>query len=230
MESDENNPIHQLAVELIEPNHWVAYALDLPGCFSSGKTETTAIEGAPERIRTYLEWLSSRGEQTPIPESIRVRVAERYVPPDQLRQTSNGDNYIINAFFRHDSQPLSEKDVERALAVLSHQREELLSLLPSHVPPRVEVLLLHIGSAEWWYWDRIDSSFPREDLPEQWDSRLSMTREFTLAHLPFLIDRKDVNEKMGEGWSGRKIVRRCAWHERDHTNQIALLLGEGITT
>lgn len=230
MVDKESNPIH-LAVELVETNHWVAYALDLPGCFSSGKTETGAVGGAQECIRRYLEWLSSRGERTPIEDSIRVRVVERYVPPtDQLPDALIGDIYIVNALFRHDSLPLSESDVERALAVLSHQREDLLSLLPSRIPPEVEELLLHIGAAEWWYWDRIDSGLPREDLPEQWDRRLSVTREFTLAHLSSLVDRKDVYEKMGEGWSGRKVVRRSAWHERDHTNQIAMLLGPRITT
>lgn len=226
-----DEPIHQLGVELVEPNHWVANALDLPGCFSSGKTETAAVKGAQERIRSYLQWLSLREGQTPIPDFINVRVEERYVPPpDQLRETSVEDIYIVNAFFRHDSQPLAEKDAERALAVLSHQREDLLSLLPSRVPPEVETLLLHIGSAEWWYWDRLDSAFPREDLPEQWDRRLSVTREFTLAHLPSLVDRKGVHDKMGERWSARKVVRRSAWHERDHTNQIANLLDESIAT
>jgi len=34
-----SDPVHPLAVELVEPDHWVAYILDLPGCFSSGKTE-----------------------------------------------------------------------------------------------------------------------------------------------------------------------------------------------
>lgn len=231
MTSDVGVPIYELGVELLEPNHWVAYALDLPGCFSSGKTEEAAVEGARERIRQYFGWLASHGEQLLIPDSVRIRVAERYVPPsDQLRDTSIGEIYIVNAFFRHDSRPVTEEDLLRTMTVLSHQREDLLSVVASEISPEAETILLHIGSAELWYWERLDMAFPREDLPNDWAKRLSSTREFTLARLPALVELAEIREKMGEAWSGRKLVRRLAWHERDHTSQIGMLLSESTST
>lgn len=38
--------------------------------------------------------------------------------------------------------------------------------------------------------------------------------------IPSLVGRSDIKEKSGELWSGRKLVRRTLWHERDHTTQI----------
>lgn len=214
--------MYSLAVELVEPDHWVAYILDLPGCFSSGKTEEVAIGKSRERIRQYFEWLAAHGDDVVVPDLIETRVDERYAPPDrQLRETSIGDIYIVNAFFRHDSRPVTKEDLQESTKVLSYQREDLLALLASQVTPEVEKLLLHVGSAEWWYWDRMGLAFPREDLPDEWSTRLSVTRAFTLDHLPSLLELSDTKEKMGETWSARKLLRRVIWHERDHMSEIA---------
>ena len=217
-----SDPVYSLAVELVEPDHWVAYILDLPGCFSSAKTEEAAVGKSRERIREYFEWLATHGEDVVVPDLIEIKVDEHYVPPDrQLRETSIGDIYIVNAFFRHDARPLTKEDLQESTRVLSYQREDLLALLDSQVAPEDEKLLLHVGSAEWWYWDRMDLAFPREDLPDEWRARLSVTRAFTLDNLPSLLELSDTKEKMGETWSARKLLRRVIWHERDHMSQIA---------
>jgi len=156
---------------------------------------------------------------------IEVQVSERYVPPSsQLRETSVGDVYIVNAFFRDDQAPMTGDDISKASDVLAYQREDLLPLLRPPLPSRILDKLLHIGSAEWWYWDRLDMAFPREQLPDDPLQRLSMVRDFTNQNLPVLEDKTETFEKMGEGWSSRKLVRRAAWHERDHTNEIRNLL------
>lgn len=214
-----------LDIELIEPNHWVAHVRGLPGCFSSGRSEMAALQGAPNRISRYFKWLIAHGEKLDIPETLDTRVAERFVPPsDQLRETSVGDVYVVNAFFESDAEPLSEEEMDAAATILSYQRQDLLSLLPGSLPQDVERVVLHIGSAEWWYWDRLDSAFPREDLPDDPAERLLSIRALTLAQLPSLVARPERFEKMGEFWSGRKLIRRTAWHERDHTGEISTLL------
>ena len=43
----------RLAVEDIEPNHWIAWALDLPACYSSARTMADAITHAPKKIAEY---------------------------------------------------------------------------------------------------------------------------------------------------------------------------------
>ncbi|MGD8455812.1 MAG: type II toxin-antitoxin system HicB family antitoxin [Anaerolineales bacterium] len=48
----------RLAVEDIETNHWVVYALDVPGCFSSAQYSEEAIAQASVRIAEHLVWLS----------------------------------------------------------------------------------------------------------------------------------------------------------------------------
>jgi predicted RNase H-like HicB family nuclease len=51
----------RLAVEDIEPNHWVAYVLDLPGCFSSAANLEGALLKAPQAIERHADWLAARG-------------------------------------------------------------------------------------------------------------------------------------------------------------------------
>ena len=49
---------YRLGMEDIEPDHYVAWALDLPGCFSSARSEADAVAHAPERIAGYYAWLA----------------------------------------------------------------------------------------------------------------------------------------------------------------------------
>jgi len=46
----------ELGVEDIEPNHWIAYAFDWPGCFSSAPTLEGAVAQAPARLIEHNGW------------------------------------------------------------------------------------------------------------------------------------------------------------------------------
>jgi predicted RNase H-like HicB family nuclease len=87
--------LYRLAVEDIEPNHWVAWVLDLPGCFSSAQTEAEAVAQAPERILTYYAWLSSHDPSLPVVKGLpAVTVVDRF-----RAYTSPADpDYLVNAF------------------------------------------------------------------------------------------------------------------------------------
>lgn len=51
----------RLAIEDIKPNHWVAYFLDLPGCFSSAANLEDTLLKAPQAIERHVDWPVARG-------------------------------------------------------------------------------------------------------------------------------------------------------------------------
>ena len=86
-------------------------------------------------------------------------------------------------------------------------------------------ILRHVGGAEWWYLDRLGLATPREDVPSEPFDRLDKVRTSLLETLLSLIGSQQVVGKDGEFWSPRKLLRRAAWHERDHILHIQKLLG-----
>lgn len=85
-------------------------------------------------------------------------------------------------------------------------------------------ILRHVGNAEWWYLDRLGLAFPRPEQPYETFEWLEKTRARMTEVLPELVGSKMVLGTDGEFWSPRKILRRSAWHERDHTQHILKLL------
>jgi DinB family protein len=61
-------------------------------------------------------------------------------------------------------------------------------------------------------------------MPHEPRAKLNKVRKQTHALLPNLVGDARVYEKVGEGWTARKVVRRTLWHEGDHTEQIARIL------
>jgi len=146
----------------------------------------------------------------------------------------------VNAFFENDKMPLTEREVEYARHLLSLNRRDLeatvLGLaagvldttIPGEVRDNIRGILRHIGTAEWWYWDRLGLAFPRDQRSDDVFTLLSKVREFTLVRLPELIGGERTTVRSGETWSFRKLVRRAIWHERVHTLQIGRYLQSGM--
>lgn len=82
----------------------------------------------------------------------------------------------------------------------------------------------HIGSAEWWYLNRLGLAFARAELPGEHTERLWKVRACLLEALPTLVGVEKVAGREGELWSLRKMLRRALWHERDHVDHIRGLL------
>ncbi|MEX2161450.1 MAG: DinB family protein [Anaerolineales bacterium] len=211
---------YHLGVEDIEPNHYVAYVLELPGCFGNGKTSDAAIASARERLAVRLD----RGGPP------QVEVAEVF------NSWSSSDDYIVNAFFEADRRPLTAAEIKGALKLLNESRRALLQVV-ARVPQdafdrdderaargSITGTLLHIANAEAWYLDRLDLAPAWEQLPADPLARLESVRAHTLATLPALAGDARITELQGEHWSARKVLRRTLWHEADHTNQIAVLI------
>jgi predicted RNase H-like HicB family nuclease len=226
----------RIAVEDIENDHWVAYALDLPGCFSSAQSSEGAIAQAPERIAEHLAWLSKHGVfslDANLP--IEVEIVEQF----RSYESAEEKGYIVNALFEDDRRPLGFWDIEATLRLLAWSRHDLLDLVQGVKDERlnkniggetfgsVAGILRHIAIAENWYFDRMGFGLERKLLHEDAFEMLAVVRENAQQQLVKLIgDHRIVNES-GENWSGRKVLRRMLWHERDHTRHVAQILEEG---
>jgi len=217
-----------LGIEDIEPGNWVAWVFEFPGCYSRGATREDAIRLAPDAIRELLARLKNVGFST-YDSSIPFRISIQ----EEFRAYSTPPDYLINAFFLNDQIPLIESDIQYGQVVLNMNRGELLEsvgelskerldqTITGEVQKNISGILRHIGTAEWWYWDRLGMAFPRAERPEQLFELLRLVRAFTLRNLPDLAGKIQTRVCSGELWSPRKLLRRAIWHERIHTLQIA---------
>jgi len=224
-------PTFHLGIEDMEPNNWVAWVFELPGCYSRASTREDTIEIAPAAIQELLERLrqSSLLKMDP-PSDFEINISEEF------RSIPYSPDYLVNAFFENDQIPLSVPDIIFGTHVLNLNRRELLSIA-AHLPQNVleknidgEVqksirgILRHIGTAEWWYWDRLGLTFPRTERPDDIFNLLDMVRQYTLEHISDLVGSTEKTTCSGEDWSPRKLLRRAIWHERVHTLQITRYL------
>jgi len=226
--------LFRLAAEDMETDRWIAWAVDLPGCFSPAWTESEAIAKAPEHIAAYFSWLKSHDDSLAAPAGrFEVQVAETF----RSFPSPGRPDYIVNAFFEHDRRPLTYWDVDVALQLLTWTREDLLAVirgateemltapLPREIGGSVAGVLRHVAGAENWYLEQMGMGVGRDRLPEDPLSMLKTVRINTRTRLPELVeDSRVLKGDGGELWSGRKVVRRTLWHERAHTRHVGRLL------
>ncbi len=225
--------IHQLYLEDIEPDHWVAWVLDLPGCFSSAGSMDDAITLAPQKIADYYKWVCKHDSSLPVlGHNIEVEVAETF------RSFPNKEDpeYIVNAFFEPDQQPLSYWEVITAQRLLAWTRQDLCNVIALVEPHWLEgkismelykvimEIIEHVGVAENWYFQQLGLGQDREHLPVYPVELIEDVRENSYKQLMVLIGESRVTQDKGENWSGRKILRRTLWHERDHTQLVQQIL------
>lgn len=222
---------YRLAVEDMEQNHWVAWALDLPGCYSAARTQEEAVVLAPTAISRYFTWLKNNGYRD-LPRGGRTEVEV----VDVFRSYVSEGMYVVNAFFEDDRHPLTEEETTFAVWVMGPIREDLLDLLdrvpdtkidrpvPGEVHSSILGILEHIAWTEWWCLDRLGLSFPREAMPGDPFKMLRATRDHTEKILPGLAGVEKIETVKGERWSPRKMLRRVLWHEQDHIGHISKLL------
>jgi predicted RNase H-like HicB family nuclease len=83
---------YQLGVEDIEPDHWVAWVFELPGCFASAHTQTEAVATAPAHIAAYFRWLATYGHSMPgvdAPIQTEIVTVFHAFPKDPSRASSS---------------------------------------------------------------------------------------------------------------------------------------------
>jgi len=223
----------RVAVEDIEPGHYVAWVLDLPGCFSSAPTEEKAVTCVPDRVADYFSWLSRHDPSLSVSRGpFEVEVVEVFCAfPSQ-----EDPDYLVNAFFEDDRRPLGYWEVEGALRLLGWSRQDLLAAvqplsherlhrpIPGQVHASIAGILEHVAGAENWYLGQLDRALDRSALAGDPLARLGAVRTHARAQLVGLIGEDRIVQNLGESWSARKVLRRMLWHERDHTQHIAQLV------
>jgi hypothetical protein len=219
-----------MAVEQIEPNHWVVWGLDLPGFYCRARTQEEAAALAPTELSRYFAWLRNHGYRN-LPKQVRVEIE---IVESFHSYVSDG-MYIVNSFFEDDLRPLEEQEVEFSLWLLDRTREDLIASLdqipeekkviavPNEVHVSITGILEHVAWTEWWTFERLDLASPRDQMPTDPYELLDAVRAQTKSRLPELVGKELVIEKQKERWSPRKILRRTLWHERDHTHHITKL-------
>jgi uncharacterized damage-inducible protein DinB/predicted RNase H-like HicB family nuclease len=224
---------YRLAVEDIEPSHWVAWALDLPGCFSPAKTSADAIAAAPRRIGEYFSWVREYDPRSPLPpEAVETDVVETF----HSFPSKDDPEYIVNAFFEDDRRPLSYWDVIASLRLLEWTRQDLLQVIASVDESRLQMtipgetfksisgIIRHVAGAENWYFGHMSLALEWAALPDDSLKKIELIRKNTKEQIWKLMGETRITEAQNEKWSGRKVIRRTLWHERDHTQHIQQLL------
>ncbi|MBN1212915.1 MAG: DinB family protein [candidate division Zixibacteria bacterium] len=218
--------IFHLAINDIEPNHWVAWVLEFHGCFSKGKTYDEAVTLVPGIIRNYFQWRRKHEPSFVIPDgSIETEIIEGI-------RSFEVEDYFVNALFEHDKKLLTESDLTEIRKILSYTRQDLLEVIDSlseeqinqpiegEVTGSIAGVIKHIATAEMWYFDRIGLTFIREYRYDTLMDLLQDSRRHTLENIPRLLGDVTVHEKRKELWTARKVMRRTLWHEIAHTWQI----------
>ena len=217
----------------------LAWALDFPGCFAYGADNREALVEIPQALLLYQAWIAGhdRAAVHPLDDfDVRlVEVWEGYALNDRYEVTREG-GHAVNAWFREDWLPLTRVEVQHGLRLLQWSREDLLETVAGARPGLMEAqfpgerwsiagILGHVGSAEWWYLDRLNlADVPRSQLSRDPVERMRQVRERLTAVLPELAGEERVTGKLGEWWSPRKLLRRALWHEMDHREHIRKLL------
>lgn len=217
----------------------MAWALEYPGCFAYAETADMALAAIPAAISEYSAWILSRNQGRSWIDSADIELVleetwDVYFIDDEFELVTQG--YEVNSWYRHDWKPLSAQDIERGIQVLEWSRSDLLDAvsdltndqLSAKFPKErwnIEGILRHVGNAEWWYLHQLGMVFPKEELPKDTFTRLEYVRAYLVEKIPTWAGSTQVVGVSGEFWSPRKVLRRTAWHERDHTWHIRKLLG-----
>jgi len=229
--------LYRVGIENNVEGRSMAWALDHPGCYSYGLDGERALAGLPDAIWDYQAWIQARSAGGGWIEDGEIEFYldgtwDVYALDESFDLAAEG--YEVNAWFLHDWKPLTDEEVWRGLKVLEWSRVDLLETveglsLSAQQAERlgekwsIAGILKHVGGSEWWYLDRLGLAFPKAELPADPFERLDKVRRRLNQVLPELAGSRQVRGVGGEFWSPRKLLRRAAWHERDHTTHIRKL-------
>lgn len=202
-----------VGVEDMEPDHWIAWILMIPGCYASSKTRARAIRNVPAAIHA----------ETGITPTGKVIIAEEW----RAMPAPGDPTHLMNACFAADREPLTHDDINDGIRRLRDNRRALLRQIEPDDAWRheeVQPILAHIARAETSYLKAMGWSIDVAALPPVPIARLAAIRDQLEAALRRWEGSSEVGGRSGEEWTARKVLRRAIWHERDHTQQIATML------
>ena len=206
----------------------IAWVTGHPGCYSEGRDATEAILRVPQTLVAYQQWIGKHTQQSWLEDlgDFDVRLV-------QVLDTSNDGSAN---WFESDAPPLNGLEISRGLQVLAWSRSDLLDLVNSLSPSELEKvfegeprsihdILVHMLEVELNVLvipglEEIGEVNPSGDVMD----RLEEARRKLSRALPALAGVEKTWNIDGERWSGRKLLRRAAWLERDHIQQILRIM------
>ncbi|MEO7001115.1 MAG: type II toxin-antitoxin system HicB family antitoxin [Ktedonobacterales bacterium] len=222
--------VYDASVDAGSDGTYTALLLDLLGCYARGASEAEALTRLRHGIPAYYEWLSRHDEYTPIVQGpFGVRRIEAL-------HTSAGTG---TAFFESDAQPMTDEDLDWALAVLGWAYDDLLSLARSVSLERLtqpgsegytpKNLLAYTSQTQIILLTHLAPTHQPANMPAQPPAdivgQLNWAREATLDRLRATSDdeRMSVHDDTnGERWSLRKLLRRSVLLVREATERLEM--------
>lgn len=221
----------------------IAWALEHPGCFSYGAHAEEAKANMPRAVEAYANWVRAHGmkwmDDGPVQLAVEDVFDDYRVVLEPTVASEEERDVLVESFFHYDAEPLNGMDVQRAFKLLDWSRKDLLDSIKGLSDEQLKEkrpgerwsingILLHVGHAEWWYQRCVSTPMPPQesDLPPEPLACLDLVRAHLLALLPKNEGVHFMTDVEGETWSFRKMLRRAAWHERDHTDHIRRLVRE----
>lgn len=208
----------------------IAWVIDHPGCFVYGKNSSEAILRVPQALVSYQNWIGQHTSDSWLADLGDFDV--RLVEVVDWNPAGNKNSH----WFESDRQPLLKTEVSRGLQVLAWSRADLLELVsplseeeldhPFEGERRsIHGILDHIASVELHYLEGLGlAGMVCGQSSRDVFERLKQVREGMNEALASLIGSSEIREVEGNLWSGRKLLRRTAWHEKDHILHILRLL------
>ncbi len=231
----------RVGIENNNDDRSIAWALEHPGLFAYGANAAEAEANMPRAVDEYAAWGREHGmhwmDDGPA-EIIVEQVFDAYrLPPDPELFPGRDKGILVESFFHADAEPLTGTDVGHAFKLLDWSRRDLLDSVKGLTDQQlneqrpeerwsINGILLHVAHAEWWYQACISAPMPPQesDLPAEPLGCLELVRAHLSALLPTQEGVRYMIDVEGETWSPRKMLRRAAWHERDHTQHIRKLI------
>ncbi len=208
---------------------------ELPGCFATGTDEAQALARLRMAVPDYFRWLSLRDTETPtMSGEVGLAVRERFT-------VGQHGLHAVRAFFVADAQPISDDELDWGLALMSYAHQDLVRIAqpleaaaldwsPAPNQRTIRQIVDHVAQTEAWLSTRLDAQ-PQvvltDQLPGDLLERCTAAHEHTMLWLSSAAPelRSAISGHNGERWSMRKIIRRSVAHEREHTEEIAIVLG-----
>lgn len=215
---------------------YTAQLLDLLGCYARGTSEPAALQRLDAAIPAYYEWLRSHDEYTPIvngPFSVRAL--------QSLAAKPEGSPWS-GVFFADDAAPMTDDDLDWALAILEWSYADLVAFARGLSPERLRQPLTSTAHQGVSPTDALQYALqlqvtclsyiteppgeivqPLAAVGADIVAQLAWARDETLARLRATTDAQRilVHTIGGERWSLRKIARTSILIARVTTDVLA---------
>lgn len=199
-------------------NDTLLYAVNLPGAYTRGENQETAVRKMAAEVRSYLAW---RGDA--VPEELAVEIVE-----DAACELNvcDADSDVL---FAAEKAPLTGKEYQELKALALKSAADFYTLYQAipdrsksnapmrrtfygQVPRTAEEMYQHTKNVNEYYFGEIEVEADNEGTIL--DCR---RRGFeALEQKPDFLENRVFEGSYGEYWTLRKVLRRFIWHDRIH--------------